>query len=293
MMDKKVYGVVGIGARMAMWNANFEGMPKNIDNKIYASDKSMKYSIKDVAAQQGKKVLYRKKLIFSKDGNLVPMELKERLLDEFEGLNLDKKASSEPVVKALFECWDVKQFGAACALEGHNISITGAVQIGQAFNINPNTNIVEQDILSPFRNSKKEDAQQSSIGTMTLVDDATYIYPITINPLVYKNFEDLNVTNGYTEEDYKSFKEMVKVCADNLHSNTKIGCTNSFAVFIETTLDGYLPQLDRYVKYETNGDNIIYTLQIKDLLEKLGDKVLNIEVVQANGVEVNIDGWNK
>lgn len=293
MMNKKVFAVVAIDAKMAMWNANFEGMAKNIDGKIFGSDKAIKYSVRDVASQQGKKVLYKKKFIFTKDGNLVPMELKERLLDEFNELNLDKKASSEPVVKALFNCWDVKQFGAACALEGHNISITGAVQIGQAFNIKPDYNIVQQDILSPFRNSKKEDAQQASIGTMTLVDDLTYIYPITINPLVYKNFIDLGVTEGYTEEDYNSFKEMVTICANNMHSNTKIGCTNSFAVFIETTVDGYLPQLDRYVKYEKDGDKITYTLEIENLLEKLGDKLLNIEVINSSDVNVNIDGWNK
>lgn len=293
MMNKKIYGIVAIDAKMSMWNANFEGMPKNIDEKIYGSDKAMKYAIKEASAQLGNKVLYRKKLFFSKDGNLIPMELKERLLDEFKDLNLDKKASSEPVAKALFDCWDVKQFGAACALEGHNISITGAVQIGQGFNIKPETKIIEQDILSPFRNSKKEDAQQSSIGTMTLVDEATYIYPITINPLVYKNFEDLGVTDGYTEKNYNSFKNIVTICANNMHSNTKIGCTNSFAIFIETTLDGYLPQLDKYVRYEKNDNKTTYTLEIKELLEQLGDKVLNIEVVKSADVNVNIDGWNK
>lgn len=293
MMNKKIYGLFAVDAHMAMWNANFEGMPKNIDNKIFASDKSAKYAIKDVASQEGEKILYKKKLFFTKDGNLVPMELKERLLEEFEGLNLDKKASSKPVVEALFKCWDVKQFGAACALEGHNISINGAVQIGQGFNIKPDTQIIQQDILSPFRNSKKDDAQQTSIGTMTLIDDATYIYPITINPIVYKNFVELGVTDGYTEDDYNSLKKMLLVCANNLHSNTKIGCTNSFSIFIETTLDGYLPQLDRYLKYENDGKEITYTLEIKELLDSLGDKVLNIEVVRSKGINVNIDGWNK
>ena len=59
---------------------------------------------------------------------------------------------------------------------GQNISITGAVQLGQGFNKFDDTNIEIQDILSPFQNSKKEDSQQSTFGTKITVDEAHYFY---------------------------------------------------------------------------------------------------------------------
>lgn len=46
-------------------------------------------------------------------------------------------------------------FGATFAEKKQNISITGAVQIGQGFNKYKKSNIETQDILSPFRNSNE------------------------------------------------------------------------------------------------------------------------------------------
>ena len=45
------------------------------------------------------------------------------------------------------------------------------------------------------------------MGTKIVSDEAHYFYPFVINPKVYDNFEQLGVTEGYTEEDYQKFKE--------------------------------------------------------------------------------------
>ena len=58
-----------------------------------------------------------------------------------------------------------ENFGATFAEKKQNISITGAVQFGQGFNKFDDTNVEIQDILSPFADSTKDDAKQSTLGT--------------------------------------------------------------------------------------------------------------------------------
>ena len=77
---------------------------------------------------------------------------------------------------------DVKNFGATYAESGNNIAITGAVQIGQGFNVYDLTEPQEQQILSPFRDASKEEdsgeeAKNSTLGTKIVSDEAHYLFP--------------------------------------------------------------------------------------------------------------------
>ena len=56
-MDKRVYGVIGILSKMANWNADFTGYPKTTsDGETFGSDKALKYPMKKMWENQGKKV---------------------------------------------------------------------------------------------------------------------------------------------------------------------------------------------------------------------------------------------
>ena len=47
LLDKRVYGVIGIKAKLANWNADFSGSPKSTSNgDFYGSDKALKYPMK-------------------------------------------------------------------------------------------------------------------------------------------------------------------------------------------------------------------------------------------------------
>ena len=179
---------------------------------------------------------------------------------------------------------DVKNFGATFAEAGNNISITGAVQIGQGFNKYEDTNPEEQQILSPFRDGSKdnakedsEEAKNSTLGTKIVSNEAHYVYPFTINPLAYKEFNEMGVTDGYTEDDYKSFKEAALVSATSFATNAKVGCENEFALFVETEGDLYLPNLSEYIEF-TKGEKNTIAINCADLINSLGDRVKSIEV---------------
>ncbi len=309
-MDKRVYGVIGIASKMSNWNADFTGYPKTTsEGETFGSDKALKYPMKKMWDNQNEKILYIKSMKLSEkkgDVSLVPRSLKERYEQIFEVENLKDCKNSKDVLTNLFSALDIKNFGATFAEEGNNISITGAVQIGQGFNKYEGTNPEEQQILSPFRDasvksdkkSKKndEEAKNSTLGTKIVSNEAHYFYPFLINPMAYKEFIEMGVTDGYTEEDYNKFKEAALVSATSFATNSKVGCENEFGLFVETEKDLYLPNLSDYIVFEKGEDKNIIEITCSELLNSLDEKINNIEIYYnpyTTDIKCNIDKANK
>ena len=295
-MENRVYGVLGVSSIMANWNADFTGYPKTTSTgDVFGSDKAFKYPMKKMWENSGEKVLYIKSMRFaeSKKGEtlLVPRSLKERYEYIFEVEDLKKEKDGKKLLTNLFQAIDVKNFGATFAEEGNNISITGAVQIGQGFNKYEDTFADEQQILSPFRDASekpgknqgkededKEDAKNSTLGSKIVSNEAHYFYPFSINPLAYKEFRELGVTDGYTSEDYNRFKEASLCAATSFATNSKVGCENEFALFVEAKNNLYLPNLAQYIEFFKGEDKNVISIKCGDLINSVKDRIYNIEV---------------
>lgn len=288
-MDKRVYGVIGISSKMANWNADFSGYPKTTsDGETFGSDKALKYPMKKMWQNNGEKILYIKSMKLSEskgEVSLVPRSLKERYEQLFDVKDLKNCKNSKEILINLFNALDVKNFGATFAESGNNISITGAVQIGQGFNKYEDTNPEEQQILSPFRDASEkkgkkddEEAKNSTLGTKIVSNEAHYFYPFVINPMAYKEFKEMGVTDGYTQEDYEKFKEASLVSATSFATNSKVGCENEFALFIETDSCLYLPNLSEYISFEKGEDKNTISITCSELINSLKEKVHNVEI---------------
>lgn len=290
-MNKRVYGVIGIVSRMSNWNADFTGYPKTTsDGSVFGSDKALKYPIKSMWNEKGEKVLYIKS--FKKqEGKKGEVELSPRSLTErydyLFGRDGSQAKDKTEVLKNLFSAIDVKNFGATFAEKGNNISITGAVQIGQGLNKYEESSALEQQILSPFRddsvkendkNKNKEEAKSTTLGTKIVSDEAHYFYPFVINPAAYSEFVDLEVTEGYTDEDYQKFKATSLVAATSFSTNAKIGCENEFAIFVETESDLYLPDLSQYILFTKTETVNQIEIKLNDLLNELKSSIIAAEI---------------
>lgn len=282
-MKKRVYGIIGVSSLMSNWNADFTGNPKStLDGRIFGSDKALKYSFRKLWNDQGRKVLYFKTL---KKDNLQPMELDEKYEELFgEGEKSgSKKAKGDKeliVLSNLFNTVDGKQFGITFPSKKYSqFSVTGAVQIKQGYNFYKNT-VNIQDVLSPFKNSNNKDADNSSIGKMIFTDETHYFYPFIINPMAYKEYEKLGLTNGYTEEDYKLFKETALKSVTALNSASKFGCSNEFALFIETDEFLDIPVIDRFLSYEkrTNESKAKIKFNLNSVLGLYKKDIKKVEV---------------
>ena len=290
-MTNRVYGVAAIRSIMANWNADFSTRPKTISNgTIFGSDKAFKYPIKRMWQASGEKVLAIKSYkIETKNneeeaGKLQPRDLQERYEQIFNTI-LEKKTPSREVLKNLFSAIDVMNFGATFAAKDQNISITGAVQIGQGFNKYKDTQIESQDILSPYRNSneKKEAATASTLGSKTVTDEAHYFYAFAVNPGNYLEYLDLGIDGftGYTREAFDKFKKGCLMAATAFHTNSKSGSENEFALFVycAESSELYLPNLDRYVDFsKKNGCNTITLTKLAELLKGHEQAIDKVEV---------------
>lgn len=286
-MNKRVYGVIGISSIMANWNADFSGYPKTIsDGRTFGSDKALKYPMKKMWENEGKKVLYIKSMKFAEkkgEVSLVPRSLKERYDYLFGESSKEEAKDSRKVLTNLMKAVDVKNFGATYAESGNNIAITGAVQIGQGFNVYDMTEPQEQQILSPFRDASKEggsgeEAKNSTLGTKIVSDEAHYLYPFVVNPAAYKELTELGVTEGYTEDDYADFKRASLVCATSFATNSKAGCENEFALFVEIKQDIYLPNLAPYIHFQKGEEKNVFSVSCGELLKELSDNILSAEI---------------
>lgn len=295
-MEKRVYGVIGISSIMANWNADFSGFPKTTSaGDTFGSDKALKYPMKKMWNDEGKKVLYMKSMRLAKDGAaLIPRTLKERYEQIFQVEDLADCKNLNEILTNLMSAVDVKNFGATFAESGSNISITGAVQIGQGFNKYDGTNPEEQQILSPFRDStdKKEEARSTTLGTKIVSNEAHYFYPFVINPLAYKELVELGVTEGYTEEDYENFRRTAVVSATAFATNAKEGCENEFAMFVETKVDAYLPNLSEYITFEKGQEKNTIQLNCAEFLGELGDDIQKIDIYY-NPFTTKLEGITK
>lgn len=292
-MINRVYGVAAIRSIMANWNADFSARPKMISNgTIFGSDKAFKYPIKRMWQASGEKVLAIKsfkieaksKTDDEDSGKLQPRDLQERY-EQIFATTINDKTPSKEVLKNLFSAIDVMNFGVTFAEKKQNISITGAVQIGQGFNKYTETEIETQDILSPYRNSsdKKEDATASTLGSKIVTDEAHYFYPFAVNPSNYLEYLSLGIEGfeGYTREAYEQFKRGCLVAATAFHTNSKSGSENEFALFVvcKENSELYLPNLDRYVDFSKKNER--NTITLTNLAELLKGHELQIDSVEV------------
>ena len=86
------------------------------------------------------------------------------------------------------------------------------------------------------------------------------------------------MTEGYTEEDYQNFRRTALVSATSFATNSKVGCENEFALFVETKADAYLPNLSEYVAFEKKKKKNKIILSCAEFLDQMGDRIETIDI---------------
>lgn len=288
-MKNRVYGIIGISAVRSNWNADFTGRPRtSAKGDIIATDKPLKYAMRKYWNNEDDNAFYFKTM----NENMNPRTMKERYESLFEPLA--DANSQQDVMRNLFSCIDVMNFGATFAESKYSFSITGAVQIQQGFNLYDSAEIEVLDILSPFRNpnNKKDGTEktQNTKGEQVVADECHYVYPFSVDPNNYSEFLNLDNFNGYTEKAYLKFKDAARIAVTALTSCTKAGCNNELAIFVELKEDSkaYIPTLADYVRFEKGADKNTYDVTSMNFLSDMADEIESIEIYY-NDRTVNVE----
>lgn len=300
MKRNMVYGIIGIRVRMAMWNASFSKTANQTSlGEIFGSPQALGYAIKEQLNRDGYKVLYRRRL--NEDGVMSLQDSFEYLTGE-DNKTLNTESKLKKVLFDNFE--DIIHFGTVFAAPKYrSFGICGAVQIGVGANKYADTEHVVTEVLSCFsaENAKKEakakkgetdadktTAKSNTLGEKIVLDKAHYLYDVTINPFQYEEMtNEIEGFEGYKEEHYQSFKKASLKAVSNLNSKAKKGCTNEFALYVETkdeirdSID--LNCLGEYVSvYEEDGLTVYNLEKVASLLGDVKEDLKSVEVYYDN-----------
>lgn len=308
--SKRMYGSVIIRSINSNFNADFTHAPRTLpDGTVYATDKALKYAIKDYLRKQhegpGNYLLYVKRF----NSEIAPFNLEEayEFLEKKIGTistntNKDKKDVKKETLKNILQCIDVRLFGATFAKQSKNnsvnLSLHGPVQINHAVNRFPENIIYTEDILSPFRTGTEtgdEAKANSTIGNQTNIKEAHYVYHFSVNPAnldIYKEIlgDDFKTIS---ENDIKLFKEAMLKSVTYLDSSRKIGSENEFAIFV-TLKEGskkVLPSFTELIDVKReNGVVLINADKVASVIDKINDDVESVEIY-FNDADTKLTGF--
>jgi CRISPR-associated protein Csh2 len=68
------------------------------------------------------------------------------------------------------------------------------------------------------------------------------------------------------------------VSATSFATNSKVGCENEFALFIETDSDLYLPNLSEYIEFVKGDEKNTIKINCSELINSVSNKIKNVEI---------------
>ncbi|ALU27792.1 type I CRISPR-associated protein Cas7 [Myroides odoratimimus] len=270
----RVYGAVVIKSINSNYNADFSGQPRKLPNGVvYATDKALKYSIRNYWKNAlGESVFYFKSL----NENLAPRDLKETYEVKYKDIKNDKV----DVLANLLQSIDVRLFGGTFAVKSVNLSLHGTCQITHGVNKFSENVIYTEQILSPFRNSNKEDADNSTLGSQSRLEEGHYVHHFSVNPKNIEEDAERVKSAGVLVEDIAKLKEGMCKGASYYDSAAKSGTENELLLWVELK-EGSKVVLPSFVNLiDINDSREIDLQKVQALLkeEHIAKDVLKIEL---------------
>lgn len=238
--NRRAYGCAVIKSINSNYNADFTHQPRTLpDGIVYATDKVLKYSIKNyfVRNYADDKIFYFKTF----NEGMQPRTLDETYNNLFGPYPKEKGSNKDSVVRLailrnLLQCLDIRLFGATFAGET-NISIHGPVQITHGLNRYAEGAIFSEQIMSPFRNpgDKSADSTMSTLGTQVRLREGHYVHHFSVNP---HNLTDHvqragEGATGVTTNDIEKLKEALRSGVTFYDSASKAGTENELLLWVE------------------------------------------------------------
>lgn len=274
--NNRVYGFVVIKSINSNYNADFSGQPRKLPNgKVYATDKALKYSIRNFWKNAlGENVFYFKKL----DADMNPYDLVGLYESHFS--SKVRNDSRIDILKNILRRIDVRLFGATFAPKGtgvdkKNISIHGVCQITHGLNRFPDDVIYSEQIMAPISTPGTDDAKKgnTTLGSQSRLEEGHYVHHFSVNP---KNIEE-DVkrvgAEGLTNDDIEKLKEGLRKGASYYDSAAKAGTENELLFWIQLKDDSkmVMPSFIEFV--DINEEGVIDLAKVKEYLAQ--DHVAN------------------
>lgn len=286
LFNNRVFGCVVIKAINSNYNADFSHQPRTLpDGTVYATDKVLKYSIRNFL----KKAYSKEKVFYFKT---LSDEMQPRTLDEkYEflfGKYTDVKGKDaesqlrKAVLKNLLSCLDVRLFGGTYAGKT-NLSIHGPVQITHAIDQYKKGEIYSEQIMSPFRNpgDKNVDSTMTTLGSQSKLSEGHYVHGFSVNPQNIADHVALSDGTALQNEDIQKLKVGLTRGVSFYDSAAKSGSENELMLWVQLK-EGSLIVLPSFVELvKINAHKSIDLTGIAEILNRphIASQVEKIEIV--------------
>lgn len=286
LFNNRVFGCVVIKAINSNYNADFSHQPRTLpDGTVYATDKVLKYSIRNFL----KKAYSKEKVFYFKT---LSDEMQPRTLDEkYEflfGKYTDVKGKDaesqlrKAVLKNLLSCLDVRLFGGTYAGKT-NLSIHGPVQITHAIDQYKKGEIYSEQIMSPFRNpgDKNVDSTMTTLGSQSKLSEGHYVHGFSVNPQNIADHVALSDGTALQNEDIQKLKVGLTRGVSFYDSAAKSGSENELMLWVQLK-EGSLIVLPSFVELvKINADKSIDLTGIAEILNRphIASQVEKIEII--------------
>lgn len=270
----RVYGCAIIKSINSNYNADFSNRPRTLPNGVvYATDKTLKWAVRSYWKNAlDERVFYSKSL----DEKMSP-----RTLDETYEFHFSKKATEAgktEVLKNLLSCVDVRIFGGTYAVKSTNISIHGTCQISHGVNRFPENIIYSEQIMSPFSNSGKEEAQQTTLGSQTKLAEGHYVHHFSVNPKNIVADAERVEAQKLSNDDIVILKEALRKGVSYYDSSSKIGTDNECLLWVQLK-EGSNIIMPSFIDYVTiDKDRNIDMTNLAEFLVKFKNDIEAVEL---------------
>lgn len=267
----KVFGLLSVISKNSSWNSDFNHSPKQYDEQFFASDRSLKFAVRNLMEQMGKEVFIKKWV----DGYSIAKN-KKSTQNILKTADIKKHIKSKFGVEFHQAFWnfeDIKQFG--FVYDG--INLTGVTQISQGLDKYGKGTIYEDDLTGRMEFESKSDASKTTKGmnSREFLSEAHYLYDFSVNP---KNVKFLQDVKGYekftyTEDDFQLLLECLQNGPANIRTTQKMNCFTGFMAYVEMK-DGEHTLLSNlqgkvFLEEEKQDGKVIYNIeQLVSYLEK-------------------------
>lgn len=212
------------------WNSDFNHSPKQYEDHFFASDRALKYSVRNLMEQMGKEVLIKKWIKGIRNGKTVSefdvmtsTELKKEIKEKY----------GADFAEVFWNFEDVRQFG----MVYDGLGLHGVAQISQGIDGYKKGIVYTDDLTGRMVFESKSDKNKETRGMATreFLSEAHFVYDVTVNP---DNMKFLMEIEGYencyyTEADYECLLECLEHGPRNVKSTQKTNCYTGLMVRID------------------------------------------------------------
>lgn len=297
--ESRSYILQSVVSKNGSWNSDFNGSPKRYEDQYFASDRALKYSVRNLMEQMGKEVLIKKWIKGIKPGKkfsdsseievMTSKDLKEHIKEKF----------GNDLASIFWNFEDVRHFG----MVYDNLGIHGVVQISQGLDLYGQGLIYTDDLTGRMVFESKSDKNKETRGMATreFLSEAHFLYDITVNPANVRYLRDIDGYEdfAYSEEDYALLLECLEHGPRNVKSTQKTNCYTGFLMQVDMKDENktLLGDLQGKITISPKDENGKITYDFTDLFSYLANKQASANesiyeqiVIKYEGNDIILEG---